>query len=283
MISSEPITSWYIPLDGDGHYAGTFEPEFEPRAEHMIAVAQAAEAAGFDMALIPTFLANSAFNEAAPRADSITVATAIALATQKLKLLVAFKMGEIHPALLAKICTSLDHMSNGRLALNITSGAGAVEARYGENLAHDDRYRRSWETVTILNRLWREERVDFQGEFYQLEQAVSEPKTLTQPRPPFYTVGLSDIAKDMAASEGDVHLMQCDSPQNLKIHVDDITKRARHQGRSLRVGLRAQLVVRDTEQEAWNRLREMLSRVDPRTLASRQKEYQKMDVSWKTL
>ena len=44
----------------------------------------------------------------------------------------------------------------------------------------------------------------------------------------------------------------------------------------LRFGLRAQLVVRDTEQAAWARLREMLSRVDPRTLAARQKEYRTM-------
>ena len=207
MSRTNPIVSWYIPLDGDGHYAGTFEPEFAPTVDHMVAVAKAAESLGFDMALIPTFLLNSAFTEAAPRAEAITVATAIALATTKLELLLAFKLGEIHPALLAKICASLDHMSAGRLSLNITSGAGAVESRFGETLEHDDRYRRSWEAVTILNRLWSEDEVNFDGEFYQLKQAVSEPKTLTKPRPAFYTVGLSEIAKDKAAAEGDVHLI----------------------------------------------------------------------------
>ena len=273
---SELITSWYIPLDGDGHYAGTFEPEFAPTVERMTAVADAAETSGFDMVLIPTFLLNSAFGEGAPRADAITMATAIALATSKLRLLLAFKIGEIHPALVAKICASLDQMSGGRLAVNITSGAGGMEARFGEPLEHDARYRRTWETVTILNRLWNEDLVDFEGEFFRLEQAISEPKPITRPRPPFYTVGLSDIAKDMAAAEGDVHLVQCDAPDIVKSHVEDIRRRAAKLGRTVRFGIRAQLVVRDTEKEAWERLREMLSRVDPRVLASRQREYREI-------
>ena len=85
--------------------------------------------------------------------ETITITTALAMVTTKIKLLMAVKIGEIHPPLLAKMTATLDHICNGRLILNITSGGGSYEPRYGEKLDHDERYRRTWETVKLMKML----------------------------------------------------------------------------------------------------------------------------------
>ena len=271
--------AWYAPLDGDGNYVGTYEPEVFPSIEYLVEVAQRAESANFDTLLIPTSLLNSAYAEHGPRMDAITAATAIGLATRKLKILLAFKFGEIAPGLLAKICATLDQATTGRLLVNVTSGSGAVESRFGETLEHDARYERTWEMCRALKRLWTQDSVDFNGHYFQMQNAVCAPKPIQRPYPPLYGVGQSEIAKNMSASECDVHLMQCDTPARVAEQVADIRRRAEAQGRVMRFGLRAQIVVRETEALAWKKLRDMLSRVDPRVVAARQAEYAKFDAT----
>jgi alkanesulfonate monooxygenase len=278
-VSNQLEWGWYAPLDGDGAYVGTYEPEIAPSIDHIIKVGRAAETAGFDTLLIPTSLLNSAYTEHSPRTDAITAATAVGLATKRLKILLAFKFGEMHPALLAKICASLDQATNGRLLVNVTSGSGAMEARFGETLEHDARYERTWETLRLLKLLWTERRIDFDGKFFQLKNALSEPKPVQRPYPPLYGVGQSEIAKNMSALECDVHLMQCETPAKIAEQVSDIRGRAEKHGRRMRFGMRAQIVVRETESLAWKKLRDMLSQVDARVLAARQAEYAKFDAT----
>ncbi|MGE3149685.1 MAG: LLM class flavin-dependent oxidoreductase [Pseudorhodoplanes sp.] len=263
---------WYTPLDGDGRHVGTYDPEIHPTIEHLTGVAKAAEAAGFHLILIPTSLVNSAYGETGPRADPVSTACAIALATKRIRMLLAFKIGEIHPAYLAKLCTSIDRMSGGRLSLNITSGGGSVEARFGEKLDHDARLRRTKEVVGILKDLWTKDKVDVSGEFYELSQVFSYPKPLQKPHPPLYGVGQSELAKELTAAECEAHLMQCNTAPILREQLEDVRARARRRGRNVRFGMRAQVVVRASEKEAWEAVREMLSQVDPRVVASRREQ-----------
>jgi alkanesulfonate monooxygenase len=278
-MSNQLEWGWYAPLDGDGAHVGTYEPEIAPSIDYITQVGQAAETAGFDTLLVPTSLLNSAYTEYSPRTDAITAATAVGLATKRLKILLAFKFGEMHPALLAKVCSSLDQATNGRLLVNVTSGSGSMEARFGETLEHDARYERTWETLRLLKRLWTEKSIDFDGHFFALKNAISEPKPVQQPYPPLYGVGQSEIAKNMSALECDAHLMQCDTPSRVAEQVNDIRARAEKHGRQMRFGIRAQIVVRETEILAWKKLRDMLSRVDARVVAARQAEYAKFDAT----
>ena len=268
---------WLVPVAGDGDHVGTYFPEAPPTIDHLKEVIQTAEEAGFHTVLIPTSLVNNDFSQYSPRMETIVVTSALAMATSRIKLLMAVKIGEVHPPLLAKMAATLDQISNGRLVLNITSGSGSYEPRYGETLDHDARYERTWETITLMRMLWTQERTTFQGKYCSVYDVVAEPKPVQKPHVPLYMVGMSEIAREMSAAEGEVHLMQGDTPEKLSREASDIQRRAEKLGRSLRFGIRLQVVTRPTQAEALEALREMMSKVDPRIRAARKEGYASSD------
>jgi len=90
-----------------------------------------------------------------------------------------------HPAVLAKMAATLDHITGGRLIMGI--GAAWFEM---EHIAYGipfqttaERIRRLDEAAEIIKRLWTEKQVTFEGRYYQLKDAYCEPKPVQQPRP----------------------------------------------------------------------------------------------------
>jgi len=90
-----------------------------------------------------------------------------------------------NPAVLAKMAATLDHTSGGRLILGV--GAGWFEM---EHEAYDipfytvgERIRRLDEACEIINRLFTEKQVTFEGRYYTIKDAYCEPKPVQQPRP----------------------------------------------------------------------------------------------------
>lgn len=122
-----------------------------------------------------------------PLLDAWTAMGAVAQATTRLRFgpLVASNTFR-HPAVLAKMIASLDHISGGRVELGM--GAGWYEFEHTSfGLPFPpigERLRALEEAVRIVKALFTEETVDFEGEFYRLEGAVLEPKPLQQPMPP---------------------------------------------------------------------------------------------------
>ena len=269
--------SWFVPVEGDGEHVGTYYPQSPPDIDGMIEIIQTAEVAGFDTVLIQTALLNNIFANDAPVFDNITAAAVLAKFTNRIRLLIAFKMGEIHPPLLAKMCATIDQISGGRLALNVTTGSGPTEFRFGEKLDHDSRYERTWEILRLLRMLWTQEHTTFQGKYYSVEDGVSEPKPVQKPHPPFYMVGMSEMARRISAELAEAHLMQCSTTQDVREAIDDIAGRAAMLGRTIRFGVRAQVVARETEREAWDAVAEMMSQVDDRVLRDRSANYAKVD------
>ena len=260
---------WFTPVDGDADHVGTLYPEVQPSIDYIIDTIRTAEDSGFNTVLIPTSFINSLFSEEAPRAETIAVTSALAVTTTRIRLLMAVKIGEVHPPLLAKMCATLDEMSRGRLELNVTSGGGSIESRYGEKLDHDSRYERTWETLKLMKMLWTQERTTFQGKYVSVDDVVCEPKPVQKPYPPLFMVGTSEMARRISAEEADVHLFQGDLPERIKINVDDLRGRAERVGRTLRFAVRLQVVVRETEEKAWAAVRDMMAQVDPRVVAAR--------------
>ena len=71
------------------------------------------------------------------------------------------------PTLAAQQTATLQRFSEGRVLLNIVSGGDDVEQRrFGDWLGHDERYARTGEFLHIVNSVWRQESVDFKGEYY---------------------------------------------------------------------------------------------------------------------
>ena len=108
--------------------------------------ARAHEAAGFDSVLVG-YMSTSA--------DGFMVASYAASVTERLRFLIAHRPGFMAPTLAARKAATLDHFTAGRIALHIISGGSdAEQARDGDWLDHDARYRRTDEYLDIVRRVW---------------------------------------------------------------------------------------------------------------------------------
>ncbi len=122
-----------------------------------------------------------------PCLEAWTALSALAMATRKVRLGVMVTGNTYrHPAVLAKMATTVDIISGGRLILGI--GAGWFEQEHQEYgipfHSTGGRLRRLEEAIEIIKRLWTEERANFSGRYHELRNASFNPKPLQQPHPP---------------------------------------------------------------------------------------------------
>jgi len=161
------------------------------------------------------------------------------------------------PALLAKQAANIDHISNGRLSLNVVSSWWEQEARmYGVNFEkHDDRYARTSEWLDVLNGVWTEPKFSYSGKYYSVENTVLEPKPVRKPRPTLYAGGESEAAKNLIALKCDAYVMHGDSPEYLAAKVADMRERRERFGLPpMQFGVAGYAIVRETEAEARREL-----------------------------
>ncbi len=96
-----------------------------------------------------------------------------------------------HPAVLAKMATTVDHLSGGRLEFGL--GAAWAEAEHVmlgiEFPGVGERLRRLGEACQVVKKLWTEEKADFDGRYYRLQGAFANPKPVQKPYPPIWIGG----------------------------------------------------------------------------------------------
>ncbi|WP_145332302.1 dimethylsulfone monooxygenase SfnG [Paenibacillus xylanexedens] len=230
---------------------------FEDNARY----ARIAEEAGFDYALLQTrFMASYG---AENQLEAIALASALAVVTDRLKLIAAILPGLWHPGPVAKAITTIDHISQGRVAVNIVSGWFKGEFHgFGEPwLDHNERYRRSEEFIRVLKELWTQDNANHQGDFYRIHEAPHKPKPTVIP--PVFQGGNSAAARDMAARVSDWYFMNGNTIDGFRTQIEDVTERAASYNRKLRFGVNAFAIVRDTEEEAVEVLRQIIRYADP--------------------
>lgn len=251
MTSQRPVeVSWFSALcDDDFEYLGVPDPALQSSYAHCREIVLAAERGGYDNILLPSGYALGI--------DSVAFAGAVAPELERMSLLVAIRCGELWPPMLARQLATLDQMLGGRLTLNIISSDLA-----GAPLVSGPRYRRSVEVMNILRDLLAGKPVAHKGEFYDLE--VEAPRILSGAGtpPPFYFGGFSEDAREAAAQGADVFLMWPDRIPAVVEVLDDMRARAARHGRSLRFGYRVHVVVRETESEAREAARKLVSKLD---------------------
>ncbi|MHA2273022.1 MAG: LLM class flavin-dependent oxidoreductase [Candidatus Hodarchaeales archaeon] len=95
------------------------------------------------------------------------------------------------PSLLAKMASTLDVISNGRLELALGTGWFEEEYKaYGYPFpSAGERVAQFREALQIIKRLFTEEKVDFQGDYWTLEGAINNPKPVQKPHPPLWVGG----------------------------------------------------------------------------------------------
>lgn len=289
---------WFLPTAGDGRYVGV-APDREPTMDYLIQVAQTAERAGFEFVLIPT---------GGACLDAWVVGSAVMSHTKALRPLVAVRPGLTAPVLSARMGAALDVLSQGRAMINVVTGSSVQDLEeLGDPLAHahDERYERAREYLEVMKQAWTQSeglaasefvedgkfqpdqrgQEPFQGKYYQFKRAVSSPITVQKPHPPFYLGGSSAIAKRVAVEYADTYLMWGEPHEWIREQIAEIDAiRAEYKAetgndRELRYGLRAQVLVRATEEEAWAAAWDTISKVSPEAIEKAQEAFAKTDAT----
>lgn len=248
---------YWLPVFG-GWLRNVPDENMQPTWAYVKRLAQRSEQIGFDCTLIAELNLNDIKGVEAPSLDAWSTAAALAAVTERIELMVAVRPTFHLPALLAKQAANIDHVSGGRLTLNVVSSWWADEARkYGVHFEqHDDRYARTSEWLDVLNGVWSRDHFSFSGKYYRVEDNVLEPKPLSRPRPRLYAGGESPAAKELIAEKCDAYLMHGDPPERVGEKIADLRqRRARHNLPPLKFGVAAYAIVRETEREAQKELR----------------------------
>ncbi|MBD0023089.1 LLM class flavin-dependent oxidoreductase [Gordonia pseudamarae] len=249
MSTAESEYLWYIPNQNEPGHRGDTAVDGHNSLETLTGHALALERNGWTGALIGTSWG---------RPDTVTVATALTARTTTFEPLIAVRPGYWRPANFASSIATLDHLTGGRVRINIVSGKDDLGA-YGDAEAQQaDRYDRTREFIQIIRRLWTEENVTFRGEHFSVENSTVVPRIAARegrPHPKIYFGGASAAAERVAAAEADVQLFWGEPLDGVAERIDRLKKLSEtvdRQHAPLEFGLRITTFIRDTTDQAWS-------------------------------
>ncbi len=244
--------SWFSALCSDDYrHLGVPDGALRSSWDHCSEIVKLAEKQGFRNILCP-----SSYQVGQ---DTLSFVAGCAPITDKINLLAAVRCGEMQPIMLARTLATLDHMLEGRLTVNIISSDFP-----GQKEDSSYRYQRSREVVEILKQAWSKDEINFQGEVYNFAGLTTDPVRPYQQNggPLLYFGGYSPDAVDLCGEHCDVYLMWPEVKEQLAERMKAVHARAAHYGRTLDYGLRVHMIVRDTEAEAREYARELVSKLD---------------------
>lgn len=245
--------AWFSALCGDDYeYLGVPDGRLRSNYEHCGSLVKRADEHGFQNILLPSgWIVGQ---------DALTFAAAMAPQTRQINQLVALRMGEVWPPMLARAIATVDHMAQGRLCLNIISSDMP-----GQKESNEVRYARSSEIIQILQKLWTTDGpLEWKGEHYQFSLPNCEAAKPYQQNggPLLYFGGISPLAQDLCAKHCDVFLMWPETEDRLAETMRGMSEKAASYGRTLDFGLRIHVIVRETEAEARAAADKLISKLD---------------------
>ncbi|AXA54116.1 dimethylsulfone monooxygenase SfnG [Pseudomonas thivervalensis] len=254
--------AYWVPNVSGGLVVSKIEQRTDWGIDYNRKLAQIAEAAGFDYALSQVRF--TAGYGAEYQHESVAFSHALLAATTRLKVIAAVLPGPWTPSVLAKQIATIDHLTGGRVAVNIVSGwfKGEFTAIGEPWLEHDERYRRSEEFITALKGIWTTDNFTLRGDFYRFHDYTLKPKPLQQ-HPEIFQGGSSRAARDMAARVSDWYFTNGNTVEGVKAQIDDLQAKAAANHHKVKVGVNAFVIARDTEEEARAVLAQIIDQADP--------------------
>lgn len=222
-----------------------------------VELAKLADAAGFE-ALLPVgrwkgYGGETNFNNRT--FESLTWAAGIAAVTNYSTIFSTVHAPLMHPVAVAKMSSTVDHISGGRFALNVVAGwfKNEFEMFDAELKEHGERYAYAAEWVEVIKRLWSEENAfDFNGEYFQGTALWSQPKPLQSPRPPIMNAGSSTAGQQFSAQHADMNfvMLRQQGDASDAAQIGRLKSLAADIGRTSQCWIHVYVVCRDTEREA---------------------------------
>ncbi len=245
--------AWFSALCGDDYeYLGVPDGALRSNYEHCGEIVRRADAHGYQNILLPSgWIVGQ---------DALAFASAMAPQTQQINQLVALRMGEVWPPMLARALATVDHIAKGRLCINIISSDMP-----GMKESNEVRYERSSEIIQILQGLWRTDGpFEWKGKYYQFSLPNTEAAKPYQLNggPLMYFGGISPLAQDLCAKHCDVFLMWPETEDRIAETMRVMSAKAAAYGRTIDFGFRAHVIVRETEAEARAAADRLISKLD---------------------
>lgn len=215
-----------------------------------------AEEAGFDHIWPFDHLIALGPDPAQPIFDGWTILGAVAEVTKRVRIGLNVT-GNLyrHPGLLAKIAVTVDHLSSGRLEFGLGAAWNEPEFRmHGLPFpSAGDRVRMLDESLCAMKLLWSEPRATFAGRFYQLSEAIAEPKPVQKPHPPIW-IGGSGPKRTLrvVARHADVWNSSSGTPDEMKALLRILDEHCAKVGRD-RAGIRLSHNLRVDDADAAQR------------------------------
>ncbi|SNQ50369.1 Alkanesulfonate monooxygenase [Frankia canadensis] len=239
---------WYIPNEARPGHRGDDAVSGHNSLETLTRQALAVEAHGWRGALLGAGWS---------RPDTFTVATALAARTSRFEPLIAVRPGYWRPAQFAAAAATLDHLSGGRVRVNVVTGADELAA-YGDDEADQARrYARTGAFMRLVRRLWTERDVTHRDDDWHVTGSTVAARVQARPgrpHPTLYFGGASAAAERVSATEADVQLFWGEPLDDLRDRIARLRELSERLGREhppLAFGLRVTTVVRDTTEQAW--------------------------------
>jgi FMN-dependent oxidoreductase (nitrilotriacetate monooxygenase family) len=220
-----------------------------------------------------------------PKHDPVPLAVLMAAATKNIGVVPTMSTSFYPPFLLARLCSTVDHIARGRFGWNVVTSA---EDRSAQNFGmdklyeHDERYAMATEYLEVVSKLWESwepdaiERdyetgtyanykkvntIDFEGKYYKSRGPLNTAPS-PQYRPTIAQAGASPPGRELAAQHADTIVATANGPAVMKAYRDDIHARMRNHGRDpseCKVLYLVSPIVADTREEALAKQERWLS------------------------
>ncbi len=250
----------FIPTGNNGWIVSATSPQYLPTYELNRSVTQRAERYGFGFALAMVkfrgFGGSTKFWEYT--LETFTLMSALAAVTERIKLYPSVGTLSLHPAMVARMASTIDSVAPGRFGINIVSGWAKEEYTQmgiwpGADY-FDYRYDYSSEYVQVMRELWSTGRSDFQGEHFRMTDCVLQPS----PSAPIEIVGAGQSPRGVrfVAEHGDYNFIQAlgvNEPRRHASQVQALADAAAAAGRAVGAYVLCLVVAAETDAEAMAR------------------------------
>lgn len=209
----------FIPTVSRGWFHSTNTGYLPGTYEHVLQVVRGAELWGYDFVLSPQNWRGTKGTSKYWRhsLNSLAVTGALLQATNRIKVWSTGYITETAPAVFADMMATLDQIAPGRVGLNIVTGGKKdmfdTLGMWDDTLDHAERYEKGAEWVDVVKALWTQEVVNHDGKYFQLYDAMMDPKPSVLPT--LVNAGASESGFKFAVENCDIAFMACGDDDEL--------------------------------------------------------------------
>jgi pyrimidine oxygenase len=244
----------FLPMANGGWILSTTAPKLDGSYAYNRNVALLAEDSGFDfiMSMAKWRGYGGITQHWRSALDSQILMAALAAITRRVRVIPTVHTLLQNPAVTAKMVATLDQVSGGRAGLNVVTGSykGEFEqmSMWRNDVGHDERYDLADEWIQVIQRLWTQDAVDFNGRYFTMHDCQSDPKP-TQ-RPFLVCAGTSEKGICFTAERMDAMFVGGRNDAELAGVSNRVKAIARAAGRTIRTYSMLTLVIGASDAEA---------------------------------